>query len=58
LADRRQGLKEQLELLWELQKIDLELKNIKEEKDRYPKEMKNRRLRKKGFRRKRKRLNP
>jgi predicted nucleic acid-binding Zn-ribbon protein len=40
LADRRQGLKEQLELLWELQKIDLELKNIKEEKDRYPKEMK------------------
>jgi predicted nucleic acid-binding Zn-ribbon protein len=33
-------LKEQLELLWELQKIDLELKSIKEEKDRYPKEMK------------------
>jgi len=33
-------LKEQLELLWELQKIDLGLKSIKEEKDRYPKEMK------------------
>jgi uncharacterized protein len=40
LADRRQRLKEQLELLWELQKIDLELKSIKEEKDRYPKEIK------------------
>ncbi len=33
-------MKAQLELLWELQKIDLELKGIKEEKDRYPKEMK------------------
>jgi predicted nucleic acid-binding Zn-ribbon protein len=33
-------LREQLELLWELQKIDLELKRIKEERDRYPKEMK------------------
>jgi len=33
-------LKEQLELLWELQKIDLGLKSIKEEKDRFPKEMK------------------
>jgi predicted nucleic acid-binding Zn-ribbon protein len=33
-------LKAQLELLWELQKIDLDLKGIKEEKDRYPKEMK------------------
>jgi len=33
-------LREQLELLWELQKIDLELKSIQEEKDRYPKEMK------------------
>jgi hypothetical protein len=40
LSDRRQGLREQLELLWELQKIDLELKSIQEEKDRYPKEMK------------------
>jgi hypothetical protein len=40
LSDRRIGLKEQLELLWELQKIDLELKGIKEERDRYPKEMK------------------
>ncbi len=33
-------MREQLELLWELQKIDLELKGIKEEKDRYPKEIK------------------
>jgi predicted nucleic acid-binding Zn-ribbon protein len=33
-------LKEQLELLWELQKIDLELKSIKEGRDRYPKEIK------------------
>jgi predicted nucleic acid-binding Zn-ribbon protein len=33
-------LKEQLEVLWELQRIDLALKNIKEERDRYPKEMK------------------
>ena len=33
-------MKEQLELLWELQKIDLGLKSIKEEKDRFPKEMK------------------
>jgi len=33
-------LREQLELVWELQKIDLELKSIKEERDRYPKEMK------------------
>jgi predicted nucleic acid-binding Zn-ribbon protein len=40
VAERRQGLREQLELLWELQKIDLGLMNIKEEKDRYPKEMK------------------
>jgi predicted nucleic acid-binding Zn-ribbon protein len=32
-------LKEQLELLWELQKIDLDLKRIEEERDRYPKEM-------------------
>jgi predicted nucleic acid-binding Zn-ribbon protein len=40
VAERRQGLREQLELLWELQKIDLGLKSIKEEKDRYPKEMK------------------
>ena len=40
LADRRQRLREQLKLLWELQKIDLELKGIKEEKDRYPREIK------------------
>ena len=40
MADRRQRLREQLKLLWELQKIDLELKGIKEEKDRYPKEIK------------------
>jgi len=33
-------LKDQLKLLWELQKIDLELKAIKEEKERYPKEIK------------------
>ena len=33
-------MREQLELLWELQKIDLDLQSIKEEKDRYPKEMK------------------
>jgi uncharacterized protein len=33
-------LRTQLELLWELQKIDLGLKSIQEEKDRYPKEMK------------------
>jgi len=33
-------LREQLELLWELQKIDLDLKRIEEERDRYPKEMK------------------
>jgi len=33
-------LREQLELLWELQKIDLTLKRIKEEKDRLPKETK------------------
>jgi len=33
-------LKVQLELLWELQKIDRELKCIKEDRDRYPKEMK------------------
>lgn len=33
-------MKEQLELLWELQKIDLGLKSIKEERDRYPKEIK------------------
>ena len=33
-------MKDQLELLWELQKIDLGLKSIKDEKDRYPKEMK------------------
>ena len=37
--DRRPALREQLELLWELQKIDLDLKNIKEERDRYPKEI-------------------
>jgi len=29
-----------LELLWELQKIDLSLRGIKEERDRYPKEIK------------------
>lgn len=33
-------MKKQLDLLWELQKIDLKLKSIKEGRDRYPKEMK------------------
>ena len=33
-------MKQQLELLWELQKIDLTLKRIKEERDRFPKEIK------------------
>jgi predicted nucleic acid-binding Zn-ribbon protein len=33
-------LKEHLELLWELQKIDLDLKHIKEARERYPKELK------------------
>ncbi len=33
-------MKDQLKLLWELQKIDLELRAIKEEKERYPKEIK------------------
>ena len=33
-------MRAQLELLWELQKIDLGLKGIQEEKDRYPREMK------------------
>ncbi|MGQ9508899.1 MAG: zinc ribbon domain-containing protein [Thermodesulfobacteriota bacterium] len=33
-------MKEQLELLWELQKIDLDLKYIKEEREQFPKEMK------------------
>ena len=37
---RRLPLRDQLELLWELQKIDLDLKDIKEERDRYPKEIK------------------
>jgi len=33
-------LRDQLELLWEIQKIDLDLKHIKEERERYPKEIK------------------
>lgn len=33
-------MKEQLELLWRLQKLDLDLKNIREDRDRFPKEMK------------------
>jgi predicted nucleic acid-binding Zn-ribbon protein len=36
----RLPLRDQLELLWELQKIDLDLKDIKEDRDRYPKEIK------------------
>ena len=33
-------MKDQLEFLWELQKIDLDLKHIKEERERYPREIK------------------
>ena len=33
-------MREQLELLWELQRIDLDLKNIKGDRDRTPKELK------------------
>ncbi len=33
-------MREHLELLWELQKIDLDLKAIEEDRDRYPKEIK------------------
>lgn len=33
-------MKEDLQLLWELQKIDLELKAIEEDRDRFPKEIK------------------
>ncbi len=33
-------MREQLELLWKLQRIDLDLRGIKERQDRYPKEMK------------------
>ena len=33
-------MKEQLDLLWELQRIDLELKGIKESQEGYPKEIK------------------
>ncbi len=33
-------MKDQLELVWELQKIDLDLKHIKEERERYPREIK------------------
>lgn len=32
-------MRDQLELLWELQKIDLDLKNIKEKRERYPREL-------------------
>jgi predicted nucleic acid-binding Zn-ribbon protein len=48
-SDRIQGpnirkeevtLREQLELLWELQKIDLELRTIKKDRERYPREIK------------------
>jgi predicted nucleic acid-binding Zn-ribbon protein len=39
-GDRRPPLRNQLELLWELQKIDLDLKHIKEERERYPREIK------------------
>jgi predicted nucleic acid-binding Zn-ribbon protein len=40
LSERRILLKEQLDRLWELQKIDLELKDIQEKRNRYPKELK------------------
>ena len=33
-------MKEQLDLLWELQKIDLEIRSLKESQDGYPKEIK------------------
>ena len=33
-------MRKQLELLWEIQNIDLELKNIREERDQYPQEIK------------------
>jgi predicted nucleic acid-binding Zn-ribbon protein len=33
-------LRDQLELLWELQQVDLDLKGIKEDRERYPKEIK------------------
>ena len=33
-------MKEQLDLLWELQKIDLELKSIKDSQEEYPREIK------------------
>jgi len=33
-------LKEQLDLLWELQKIDIEIRSLKESQDGYPKEIK------------------
>jgi predicted nucleic acid-binding Zn-ribbon protein len=32
-------LRDQLELLWEIQKIDLDLRQIREEQDRFPREM-------------------
>lgn len=39
-SDRGRTLRKQLDLLWELQKIDLELKDIKEARERFPKEIK------------------
>lgn len=33
-------MKEQLEFLWELQKIDLDIKNLEEERENFPKEIK------------------
>jgi hypothetical protein len=41
LLDRREKtLKDQLDLLWELQQIDLDLRTIQDGRDRYPKELK------------------
>jgi predicted nucleic acid-binding Zn-ribbon protein len=37
--ERRMSLKEQLDLLWELQKIDLELKEIKASQEDFPREI-------------------
>jgi hypothetical protein len=40
LERREKTLKDQLDLLWELQQIDLALKTIQDGRDRYPKELK------------------
>jgi len=40
LGTQEGALRKQLELLWELQRIDLALRDLMEERERYPKEMK------------------